>query len=187
MTQYSYIGIYFALFIGILGIPIPVEALLAFAGFLASQHKLNFFLLVFVAFLGTISGITPGYFMGKYLGDSVMEKYAAKLYINKEHLEKARQWNKKLGKAALLVICFIPGARHFAGLFSGISHQPFSEFALFGYAGSLLWVVTFTSLGYYFGDKWKIVLTYHKYITPMVAVIIIISIIYFTYRYFFKK
>jgi len=53
ITQYSYPGIFIALGLGILGLPIPDEMLLAFVGFLIFQGKLIYFYAIAVAFIGT--------------------------------------------------------------------------------------------------------------------------------------
>jgi membrane protein DedA with SNARE-associated domain len=53
ITAYSYFGIFVALALGILGLPIPDETLMAYAGFLVFQGTFNFLYTVMVAFIGT--------------------------------------------------------------------------------------------------------------------------------------
>ena len=58
ITKYTYLGIFMALGLGILGLPIPDETLMAYAGFLVSQDKISYFYTIMVAFIGTSCGIT---------------------------------------------------------------------------------------------------------------------------------
>jgi len=53
--------------------------------------------------------------------------------------------------------------------------MPYCLFALFAYAGGLLWTITFVSLGYFLGEKWHNVYMYsHRYIIPVVLVSIVV-------------
>jgi len=58
VTEYGYIGIFSLLALGILGAPIPDEGVLAFAGYLVYEGKLQLFPILAAAFLGSGFGIT---------------------------------------------------------------------------------------------------------------------------------
>jgi membrane protein DedA with SNARE-associated domain len=88
ITKYSYAGIFIALSLGILGLPVPDESLIAFTGFLSSQGKLNFKLLSAVINTGIILGITVSYFLGKVAGNLVFKKYIPNILLNTDHLKK---------------------------------------------------------------------------------------------------
>ena len=188
VTQYSYLGIFLALALGIFGLPIPDETLMAFSGFLVSQGKLSYALAVVFAFWGTSCGVTIGYLLGKHFGYSFLEKYATYLRINLEQLHKAEAWYQKFGKYALSIGYFIPGVRHLTAIFAGISHMPFPQFALFAYGGGFVWTLTFVSLGFFLGEEWPKFVTYsHKFIIPIIAVVIGILIGALVYINFRKK
>jgi membrane protein DedA with SNARE-associated domain len=55
----------------------------------------------------------------------------------------------------LTVGYFIPGVRHFSALVAGMSRVRFRTFASFAYSGAALWVATFLTLGYIFGERWE--------------------------------
>lgn len=188
VTQYSYLGIFLALALGIFGLPIPDETLMAFSGFLVSQGRLSYALAILFAFLGTSCGVTVGYLLGKNFGYRFVEKYAAYLRINFEHLHKAEKWYQKFGKYALPIGYFIPGVRHFTAIFAGISQMPFPQFALFAYAGGFVWTLTFISLGYFLGEKWPTVVTYsHQFVIPIIAVVFLVLVGALVYLNFRKK
>jgi membrane protein DedA with SNARE-associated domain len=175
LIKYSYIGIFAALGLGILGLPIPDETIMALAGFLASKGHLSYQYAVIASFAGTICGISIGYFIGRRLGRPFLEKYAAKMRINSEHLGKAEEWYDKYGKFSVFIGYFIPGVRHLTAIFAGIAGMPYRVFALHAFAGGLLWTVTFVTMGYYLGEKWKHVYTYsYRYILPFTIMAIVI-------------
>jgi membrane protein DedA with SNARE-associated domain len=178
LIKYSYLGIFAALGLGILGLPIPDETLMAFAGFLASRGTLSYPNAVLASFAGTICGISIGFFLGRSFGRPFLEKYSAKLRIYPRHLQKAEAWYSKYGKFALFIGYFIPGVRHITAIFAGISIMPYKVFAIYSFAGGLLWTLTFVTMGYYLGENWKLVYKYsYHYILPLVIVVSVVLLI----------
>ena len=180
IAGYSYPGIFASMCLGILGLPIPDETIVAFVGFLAFKGKLSLFPAAAAVYAGTICGITVGYLLGRFLGSPFLEKYAAHLHISHEHLEKARAFYVRYGKFALLIGYFIPVIRHLTAIFAGISLMPYRTFAPAAYSGGLLWTVTFVSAGYLFAEKWSRITTYSmRYILPaalFISAVLVVSL-----------
>jgi membrane protein DedA with SNARE-associated domain len=171
MAKYSYFGLFAALGLGIVGLPIPDETLMAYAGFLVFQGKLNFLPTIAVAFLGTSCGITIGYALGKTLGNRLIKRYAAKMNVDPDEISKAENFYHRYGKFALFIGYFMPGVRHLTAIMAGTSRMPYSSFALFAYTGGFLWTITLVSLGYVLGEKWRRVYMYsHRFIIPFVLI-----------------
>ena len=99
ITKYSYIEIFIALGLGIVGLPVPDETLMAYAGFLIFQGKLNYLYTILVAFMGTSCGITIGYVLGKTFGNPFIKKYASKMYSGPRNLDSviSYTWDTKRG------------------------------------------------------------------------------------------
>lgn len=178
ITKYSYAGIFISLGLGILGLPVPDESLIAFTGFLSSQGKLNILILLPVIIAGIMLGITVSYFLGKLFGNYVSNKYFNKMLLNTDHLQKAKGFYDKYGRYSLLVGYFIPGVRHLTAIVAGINNMPYRQFAVFAYAGAFFWAVTFFTLGYWLGHKWHYV-THNFFATPIIlAVLVLVLILY---------
>lgn len=178
ISKYSYLGISAALGLGILGLPIPDETLLAYAGFLVFKGKLNYFYVIITSFIGTSCGITIGYILGRTFETVIIEKYSARMRLNPEHIKKAEEFYSKYGRFAVFVGYFIPGVRHFTAIFAGASLMPYRIFSLFAYAGGLLWTITFVNLGYFLGEKWhKIYMYSERYIVPVILVSSVLLIV----------
>ena len=74
VTEYGYIGIFSLLALGIIGAPIPDEGVLAFAGYLVYEGKLQLFPILAAAFLGSACGITLSYGLGRTVGAYLISK-----------------------------------------------------------------------------------------------------------------
>jgi membrane protein DedA with SNARE-associated domain len=178
ITKYSYLEIFIALGLGIVGLPVPDETLMAYAGFLVFKGKLNYLYTILVAFAGTSCGITIGYLLGKTFGNPFIKRYAFKMHVNPDDIQHAEKFYNRYGKFALFIGYFIPGVRHLTAIFAGISLMPYRTFALFAYSGGFLWAITLVSLGYFLGEKWRHVYMYsHRFIIPLVLLSIIILMI----------
>jgi membrane protein DedA with SNARE-associated domain len=183
IAQYGYWGIFFSLGLGIVGLPIPDETLMAFVGFLVFEGKLNYALAIIVAFTGTSCGITVGYFIGRLSDRFILEKYSEKIRISPEHIQNAEQFYKRYGKLALCIGYFIPGVRHLTAILAGISHMPYRTFALFAYAGGLLWTVVFINMGYLLGNSWHRFSGYsNRFIIPLAATALVVTFIAIYFR-----
>ena len=185
IIEYSYIGIFTALGLGIIGFPIPGETLLAFSGFLSFKSKLSFFLSLLAAFLGTSCGMTFSYFLGKYGSEYIYKKYPEKFTAYSRRLQKVEGIYIKYGNFFLLLGYFIPGLRHFTAVFAGISNFPFWRFALFAYAGAFLWTTAFLTFGYLLESEWYLVAHFSNRI--VIPVIILLALTLFLFFYLRKK
>ena len=182
ITHYSYPGIFLALGLGILGLPIPDELLMSFVGFLIYRGELGFAAALVVAFAGTCCGITVGYLLGRLLGHPLLEKHAGRIRLDPDRIHRAEELYKRYGSFALSIGYFIPGFRHMAAIFAGASLMRYGRFAFFAYLGALVWALTFISLGYFLGEQWTRASLYsHHVLLPVfIAVsVLVVIVLYF--------
>lgn len=155
MNDYGYIVLFLSLILGIMAVPIPIEALMGYAGFLSFQGKLNWIGCIASAAAGCTVGMIFAYAIGNKLGMPFFEKYGRKFHLGPERLNSTSLWFKKYGNKLLIVALFIPGVRHLTGYFSGITRLPFRIYASYSFLGSVIWVSTFIGLGKLLGPKWQ--------------------------------
>jgi membrane protein DedA with SNARE-associated domain len=156
--QYGYFGIFSLLMLGIVGVPVPDETLLTFAGYLVFKGRMHFIPTYAAAVLGSTCGITVSYGLGRSLGVLVIHRYGHSLHITQERLARVHQWFERVGTWSLLVGYFVPGLRHLIAIVAGTSRLRPLLFALFAYTGACVWVLAFVSLGYLGGEEWERVL-----------------------------
>jgi membrane protein DedA with SNARE-associated domain len=170
--------------LGVVGLALPDEAILSFAGFLSSRNHLLLFPTLIAAFTGTISGISISFFVGQRFGGKIIIKIANRFHITEEKLEQNNNWLKKYGNWLFFFGYFIPVVKHLTAITAGSAKIKYSVFALYAYAGGLFWSFTFVLLGYYFGKKWtKLVERIHGNILLIILAGILIIAIWIIYKY----
>ena len=188
LLKYSYLAIFVLLSTGILGLPFPDETILTLLGYLVSKNELVLIPTIFVAFMGSISGITLSYILGRFLGILALKKAGRFLHISEKNLEKGELWFEKLGKWTLTIGYFIPGVRHIVAIIAGSTKLKVPIFVVYAYSGALLWSVTFILLGYYAGEKWQpIVESVEKHLLAISLFVIVIVLGYSLFKYLRNK
>jgi membrane protein DedA with SNARE-associated domain len=155
IATYGYVGIFFLLMLGIVGLPIPDETLMVYCGFLISKGTLHPAGVAIAAVAGSWCGITVSYLLGRTLGLGVVHRFGKYMHLNEERLEKVHHWFRRAGHWALFVGYYIAGVRHFTAIVAGTSRLEFRTFALYAWSGGLVWVGVFLTLGYVLGENWR--------------------------------
>ncbi len=130
---------------------LPGDSFLFATGVMAAVGNLELVILIPLLLSAAIIGDTTNYFIGRTLGDRVYEK-GKMLFINKKHLEKARDFYMKNGLKAIIMARFVPIIRTFAPFVAGVSTMPYGTFIRYSIIGSLIWVPLFTLAGFFFGE-----------------------------------
>ena len=151
VTDYGYFGIFFLLILGIIGLPVPDEWLLVISGYLAFKNVLDLGPTLAVAFIGSASGLTMSYVLGRTSSGYVIRRYGHWLSIDDEKIHRAQHWFQNLGRWVLVIGPFIPGVRNLIGYIAGASRLRIHIFARFAYLGALVSSVTFVTFGYAVG------------------------------------
>jgi membrane protein DedA with SNARE-associated domain len=156
MNDYGYLVLFLSLTLGIMAIPIPVEALLGYAGLMSFQGNISWVGSILSAASGCTLGMIMAYGIGFRLGMPFFEKYGPRFHLGPERLNSTSLWFKKYGNKLLIVAFFIPGVRHITGYFSGVTRLPIKIFSLYSSIGSVIWVSTFILLGKMLGPRWNV-------------------------------
>jgi membrane protein DedA with SNARE-associated domain len=141
--------------LGIVGLPVPDEWLLTFAGYLIFKGHFHIVPTLAAAVLGSICGISVSYWLGHTLGAVFVRRYGPWFHITEERIGRVHAWFDRSGRWSLLIGYFLPGVRHLAGFVAGTSKLGFPEFALFAYTGAFVWSVSFVAIGYFTGKEWE--------------------------------
>lgn len=187
IIRYGYIGIFAALALGIVGLPIPDEVLLTYVGYNVFQGKMMYLLAVVSAFLGAVTGISISYLIGTKLGLPFLKRFGPKIHITQQRIEYTQSLFNKYGNIVLIVGYFIPGVRHLTAYIAGISHMKLRKFMVFSYSGAFLWSITFISLGYELGERWFLVEGYinrYKFYVFIVGTLLVLGTV--TYYKFIR-
>jgi membrane protein DedA with SNARE-associated domain len=183
VATYGYVAIFALLVFGIVGLPIPDETLLVFSGYLIWRGDLSAVPTVLTAFLGSVCGITLSYIIGRTLGLGFIHKWGRYIHVTEARLARVHRWFERIGHWALFIGYYIAGVRHFTAVVAGTSSLEYRSFAIYAYSGGLVWVCTFLSIGYFFGDRWQQVLeTVHENLLVASVVLIVGGLVYWLVR-----
>jgi membrane protein DedA with SNARE-associated domain len=185
VATYGYFAIFSLLMLGIVGLPVPDEFLLASCGFLVFQGHLRLIPTAASAFAGSACGITCSYIIGCTVGWKFLHSRLGRfLHINDEQIARVHDWFNRMGHWALIVGYFVPGFRHFTAIVAGTSKLEYRAFALFAYFGAAMWVSTFLFIGYHFGEHFKQILELVEKNLKLASLVVIALILaYLVFRF----
>ena len=83
ISHFGYAALFFALWLGIVGMPIPDEVIVMTGGAVSKAGLLHTLPAFLVTYLGVVSGISLGYFLGRFLGPPVLDKFRHKKNFGK--------------------------------------------------------------------------------------------------------
>jgi len=162
LESYAYGGVFLAVFLDTLGLPVPGEVVLVAAGFLVSAGRVQLVPTVLVAAGGAVLGDSVTYWLGRRAG-TPGERRVVALYcawtactLGSAHCaQQAEGLLRRFRGWVVLVAKFIPGARVFVPPVAGASALSYGRFLLFDAAGSLLWSILVVGIGALLGREWE--------------------------------
>jgi membrane protein DedA with SNARE-associated domain len=134
-----------------MGVPSPGETALVLAAVLASQGKLQIWLVIVIGVASAIVGDNLGYLLGRRLGRDVLESRGPFHEYRMELIAQGDQFFEKHGSKAVFLARWIALVRFAAAWLAGINHMRFREFFFWNALGGLSWGVTFGLVGYFLG------------------------------------
>lgn len=170
----GYIGLFFWLWFGAFGIPIPNEVIIMTVGFAASLKVLNPFITFLVTYCGIVAALTTSYLLGRYVGRPFMSFFEKRKRFSKKMAASLRLI-EKYHAFSLSISYFLPGVRLFVPFLYGVSRLSFKNFVVFSYSGVLVWLSIMFSIGYFFGDNIDTILSYGQELLIVISVIAVVS------------
>ena len=162
----------------LVGFFLPGDSLLFTAGLLCTgsgQHgvKLSLLPLLVAAVVGALTGSQCGYLLGRQAGGALLARSrSARLH---EGAKRAEELLDRYGHAKAIVLArFIPVVRTVLNPMAGALRVPARTFTLWQVVGGLVWSIGLTLAGYGLGSS---VPNVDRYLLPIIAVIVVISLI----------
>ncbi|HVN74720.1 MAG TPA: DedA family protein [Thermoanaerobaculaceae bacterium] len=184
LSHYGYLGLFGLLMFGIVGIPVPEETLLTFAGVLVYRGHLELEPALLAVFLGSSCGITVSYGLGRGVGRVVTKRLGRFVRVTPEQVDRVEAWFERVGHWGLMWGYFLPGIRHLTAVVAGATRLRYRDFALFAYGGAFLWCLTFVSLGALAGRQWeRVYAQVHENLTIASGVVLAVLVLAVLVRY----
>lgn len=152
VQQYGYLALFFLLWLGIIGMPIPDEVVVMTGGFVTALGILHPLPALFITYAGVISGLSIGYVLGKVIGIPSL-KYLDRKKDMSKYTNQANQLFERFGSYSLVVSYFFPVVRHIVPYIVGMAKMPYSKYALLSYTTGFAWTLFYFTIGRYFGEN----------------------------------
>jgi membrane protein DedA with SNARE-associated domain len=135
-----------------MGVPSPGETALVLAAVLASQGKLNIWLVILIGVCSAIVGDNVGYLLGRRLGRDVLAAPGPLYEQRLEIIYTGDRFFAKHGPKAVFLARWIALVRFAAAWLAGINHMRFRDFFFWNALGGITWGVTYGLIGYFLGS-----------------------------------
>jgi membrane-associated protein len=130
---------------------LPGDSLLFAVGAFTAKGSFNYWFITTLLLSAAIIGDSLNYAIGKYIGPRIFDS-EDNVFLNKAHLTKASAFYEKYGAKTIIIARFVPIVRTFAPFVAGIGVMSYKKFMTYNVVGAILWVYSFTTLGYFFGS-----------------------------------
>lgn len=150
VEQYGYAALFFLLWLGIVGMPIPDEVIVMSGGFITSLGLLQPVPAFLLTYAGVVSGLSIGYGLGRTVGAPALA-YLTRKKTGK-YVEKANQLVNRYGAYSLIISYFFPVVRHVVPYIVGINKMPLPKYMLLSFSTGFVWTLILFFAGRYFGQ-----------------------------------
>jgi membrane protein DedA with SNARE-associated domain len=150
----SGLGYFLPAIIGLesMGVPSPGETALLLAAVLASQGKLQIWLVIVIAVASAMLGDNVAYGLGRWLGRDVLEAKGPFRSYRIKLINVGDRFFDKHGSRTVFIGRWITVVRSVVAWLAGINEMPFWEFFLYNFLGAATWATAYGLAGFYGGD-----------------------------------
>ena len=128
---------------------LPGDSLLFVAGAVCAMGKMDIYLLMAILTTAAIVGDAVNYSIGRWFGAALIARTSL---VNAKHLAYTQGFYDRYGGQTIIIARFIPLARTMAPFVAGFARFDPKRFFLYNVTGGILWVVSLTVAGYWFGN-----------------------------------
>ena len=149
--HYGLLAVLAVLLLENVGLPVPGEVALVYAGYHARVY--GSFGLAELIVLGTaacIIGQSAGYTLGRYADQTILRWVPSAA----AHRPRFDAYFARYGGVTIVLARFVAGLRIVAGLFAGAGRMPIRPFLAYSALGAFLWVTVMAEVGAVLGSHW---------------------------------
>jgi membrane protein DedA with SNARE-associated domain len=160
-----------------MGVPSPGETALILAAVLASEGKLQIWLVIVIACASAIVGDNIGYWLGRLIGREVLEAPGPFQKRRVRLIAIGQHFFDKHGGKAVFFARWIALVRIAAAWFAGIEEMNFLEFFLWNAAGGITWATAYGLVGFYGGKGAADAITHYGVIAAIVLGVVVVLLL----------
>ena len=150
---------------------LPGDSLLFVVGTLAAAGGMDIGLVMTLLVTAALCGDNVNYWIGRWAGPKVFRSEESR-WLNRRHLDRTHAFYERHGGKAIIIARFVPIVRTYVPFVAGIGAMPYARFLGFSIAGALIWVVSLTQAGYWFGN----IPLVRENLAAVIVVIVLLSV-----------
>ena len=183
VEAHGYLGIAALMLLENVFPPIPSELIMPLAGFTAARGHLHVAGVVAAGTVGSLLGTLPWYFAGRALGAERLKRWAGRhgrwLTVAPDDIDRALRWFDRRGPAVVALGRLVPAVRSVISAPAGVAHMSLPKFLMWSTAGSLVWAIAMTTLGWLLQSHYTKVGTW---IDPVAKMIVVAALAAYLWR-----
>lgn len=183
ISTLGYFGVFFAMTLESVGIPLPSEIIMPFSGYLVYKGEFNFWLVVLCGTLGNLVGSLAAYYIGLFGGRPFLERYGKYFLFTRHDLDLAEKWFKKYGRSTVFFSRLLPIIRTYISFPAGMSGMDVKAFSLYTFLGALPFCLLLTFIGYFLGENWQTIGGFFREFDLLIGVLLVAGIIWYIWRH----
>ena len=174
IDSYGYLAVF-------LGAFLEGETILALAGLAAYRGYLDFYTVVAVAMLAGFLGDQAYFFLGRFKGKQVLQRFPNMKRRAQRFDEMLSRWHAPL----IVGIRFMYGFRIVGPILLGMGRVPAWKFMLYNFIGAAIWAPLIAGIGYFFGSAVKAALGHLKrYEMWLFLTVLILGLLFAVYHHY---
>jgi len=180
VMHFGYGGLFVAMTLANIGMPVGSEVVLPGAGVLVGQHLLsNVWLTIAVAVAAELLGQSIGYAIGRFGGRPFVARFGGYFHFREAELQRVHGFFERYGNVAIFLCRFVPVIRGIVGIAAGIAEMPLVPFYIWTFLGSTIFCGGFVYLGFALGKNAGVIThSFGRIALALAAVVIVGAVAY---------
>ena len=162
VDQAGYVGVLVMMTLESTFVPLPSELVMPQAGYLAATGKMNIWIAVLMATIGSVLGALINYGLAYWLGRPFLMKYGKYLLCPPHKFAKMETFFLRHGEVGTFTGRLVLGVRHFISFPAGLARMNLARFCLYTGVGAGLWATVLAWIGYAAGKNQEMLHTYYR-------------------------
>jgi membrane protein DedA with SNARE-associated domain len=156
VPRYGFVLVFTIIFLNNIGVPLPGKTILLGAGFVLGKSEGSLWQPMAAGVAACFLGGICSFSLGRQLGHEGLGKIRW-LHLTPERLKWPKRFFKRHGAKAVFIARFIPLFPPFmANILAGVAKMSWRNFLFYNLTGSIVWAPGYILIGYFFGNKWKL-------------------------------
>ncbi len=171
-----------------LGAPLSSEALLLFAGYLASQGRVAIVLAWVAALAGSLAGASLAWYIADRWGPAGVDRIGKYVFLSRSKLATAHSFFRRRGVVTVFLARLVPLIQAYVSYPAGLGDMPFRPFIAATAAGAGIWCIAWLLIGQATGPRWVDLFKMLDRPGAILAGLVVLAVVaYFASQHFRKR